>query len=52
MIIYVLLGLSLLLNAWCVWGVIELCKTVNVILDMLDNTKTTFKSISNRLKNK
>lgn len=32
-IIYILLGISLLLNAWCVWGILSNTATLKIILE-------------------
>ena len=48
-ILYILLGLSLIVNIWCVIGIIELCKTVNIMLDMFHITRVTLKGLSNKI---
>lgn len=35
-IVYILLGISLLLNVWCVWGILSNTQTLKIIIEHMD----------------
>ena len=50
MIWHILIIISLIVNAWAVYGIVSLTKTLDIMLDMFDTTKDALEVVKDRLK--
>ena len=50
MIWHILIIISLIMNAWAVYGIVSLTKTLDITLDMFDTTKNALEVVKDRLK--